>query len=282
MSLQKGDFILINYSAKVKETNEVFDTTLEEVAKNEHLYKEGELYEPKLIVVGEGWLLKTVDESLETMKLNKARSVEVPPDKAFGPRDPEKIKRVPLKHLLAKDVHNPALGMRIDYNGKMATIRSIGAGRVLLDFNPPLAGKTLVYDVTVEKKLGADEEKVAALIHRRIPVVDAEKFKFTIQKKTLAIEMPEESFYVEGVQIAKRGIAMDMQKFLPTLTEIKFVESFRSEPKPEAAKEEKPEPKPGAKKTKPRATHKTKAEVEEKPKTKPKTKAKSPAKSKKA
>jgi peptidylprolyl isomerase len=275
MSLQKGDFILINYSAKVKETNEVFDTTLEEVAKNEHLYKEGELYEPKLIVVGEGWLLKTVDESLETMKLNKARSVEVPPDKAFGPRDPEKIKRVPLKHLLAKDVHNPALGMRIDYNGKMATIRSIGAGRVLLDFNPPLAGKTLVYDVTVEKKLGADEEKVAALIHRRIPVVDAEKFKFTIQKKTLAIEMPEESFYVEGVQIAKRGIAMDMQKFLPTLTEIKFVESFRSEPKPEAAKEEKPEPKPGAKKTKPRATHKTKAEVEEKPKTKPKTKAKS-------
>jgi peptidylprolyl isomerase len=282
MSLQKGDFILINYSAKVKETNEVFDTTLEEVAKNEHLYKEGELYEPKLIVVGEGWLLKTVDESLETMKLNKARSVEVPPDKAFGPRDPEKIKRVPLKHLLAKDVHNPALGMRIDYNGKMATIRSIGAGRVLLDFNPPLAGKTLVYDVTVEKKLGADEEKVAALIHRRIPVVDAEKFKFTIQKKTLAIEMPEESFYVEGVQIVKRGIAMDMQKFLPTLTEIKFVESFRSEPKPEAAKEEKPEPKPGAKKTKPRATHKTKAEVEEKPKTKPKTKAKSPAKSKKA
>jgi peptidylprolyl isomerase len=282
MSLQKGDFILINYSAKVKETNEVFDTTLEEVAKNEHLFKEGELYEPKLIVVGEGWLLKTVDESLETMKLNKARSLEVPPDKAFGPRDPEKIKRVPLKHLLAKDVHNPALGMRIDYNGKMATIRSIGAGRVLLDFNPPLAGKTLVYDVTVEKKLGADEEKVAALIHRRIPVVDAEKFKFTIQKKTLAIEMPEESFYVEGVQIAKRGIAMDMQKFLPTLTEIKFVESFRSEPKPEAAKEEKPEPKPGAKKTKPRATHKTKAEVEEKPKTKPKTKAKSPAKSKKA
>ena len=282
MSLQKGDFILINYSAKVKETNEVFDTTLEEVAKNEHLYKEGELYEPKLIVVGEGWLLKTVDESLETMKLNKARSLEVPPDKAFGPRDPEKIKRVPLKQLLAKDVHNPAIGMRIDYNGKMATIRSIGAGRVLLDFNPPLAGKTLVYDVTVEKKLGADEEKVAALIHRRIPVVDAEKFKFTIQKKTLAIEMPEESFYVEGVQIAKRGIAMDMQKFLPTLTEIKFVESFRSEPKPEAAKEEKPEPKPGAKKTKPRATHKTKAEVEEKPKTKPKTKAKSPAKSKKA
>ncbi len=244
MALQKGDFILINYTAKVKETNEVFDTTIEETAKKEHLHKEGEVHEPKLVVIGEGWVLKTLDESLSTMKISKAQSIEIPPEKAFGPRDPEKVKRVPLKQLLAKDVHNPTIGMRINYNGKMATIRSIGAGRVLLDFNPPLAGRTLVYDVTVDKKLDTNEEKVVALIHRRIPVVEPEKFKFTIQKKTLKIDMPEESFYIEGVQIAKRGIAMDVQKFLPEITEIKFVESFRSEPKPEIAPEPKKKPKP--------------------------------------
>jgi peptidylprolyl isomerase len=283
MSLQKGDFILINYTAKVKETNEVFDTTLEEVAKKEHLHKEGEIYEPKLVVIGEGWMLKAVDESLTTMKLNKPQSVEVPPDKAFGPRDPEKVKRVPLKQLLAKDIHNPAIGMRIDYNGKMATIRSIGAGRVLLDFNPPLAGKTLVYDVTVDKKLDANEEKIVALIHRRIPVVEVENFKFTIQKKTLTVDMPETSFYVEGIQIAKRGIAMDVQRFLPELTEIKFVESFRSEPKPEAEKEPKKEEKSELK-PEPKKKQKPKAEPKEKAEAKPKskTKAKSPAKSKKA
>jgi len=233
MTLQKGDFILINYTAKVKETNEVFDTTIEETSKKEHLHKEGEIYEPKLVVIGEGWMLKAVDESLTTMKLNKPQSVEVPPDKAFGPRDPEKVKRVPLKQLLAKDVHNPTIGMRIDYGGKNATIRSIGAGRVLLDFNPPLAGKTLIYEVTVNKKLETNEEKIAALIHRRVPVVEAEKFKLTIQEKTLAIDMPEDTFYIEGVQIAKRGIAMDLQKFLPELAEIKFVETFKAEPKPE-------------------------------------------------
>jgi len=276
MSLQKGDFILINYTAKVKETNDVFDTTLEEVAKKEHLYKEGELYEPKLIVIGEGWMLKAVDESFETMKLNKAQSVEVPSDKAFGPRDPEKIKRVPLKQLLAKDVHNPTIGMRIDYNGKMATIRSIGAGRVLLDFNPPLAGRTLIYDVTVDKKLATNEEKVTALIHRRIPIVDSEKFKFTIQKETLAVDMPEEAFYIEGVQIAKRGIAMDTQKFLPELTEIKFIEAFKSEAKPKV-EQEKTKPK-----SKPKAKSKAKAEAKATPKVKPKSKAKSSAKSKKA
>jgi len=262
MTLQKGDFILINYTAKVKETNEVFDTTIEETAKKEHLHKEGEIYEPKLVVIGEGWVLKTLDENLTTMKLNKATSVEIPPEKAFGPRDPEKIKRVPLKQLLAKDVHNPTIGMRIEYGGKNATIRSIGAGRVLLDFNPPLAGKTLVYEVTVNKKLKANEEKIVALIHRRIPVVEAEKFKFAVQEKTLTIDMPEDTFYIEGVQIAKRGIAMDVQKFLPEMTEIKFVESFRSEPKPEITPEPKTEPKPKPKpEKKPKPKQKTKSQA---------------------
>ena len=133
MSLQKGDFLIIDHTANVKETGEIFDTTVEETAKKEHLYKEGETYEPKLVVIGEGWVLKALDESLPTVEIGKETSIEIPQDKAFGPRDPEKIKRVPLKQLLAKEI-NPSLGMRIDYGGKMATVRAIGAGRVLLDF----------------------------------------------------------------------------------------------------------------------------------------------------
>jgi peptidylprolyl isomerase len=240
MALQKGDFILIDYTAKVKETNEIFDTTNEETAKKEHLHKEGEIHEPMLVAIGEGWVLKALDESLTTMEPNKPATVEIASKDAFGPRDPEKIKRVPLKQLLAKDVHNPTIGMRIDYNGKNATIRSIGAGRVLLDFNPPLAGRTLIYEVTVNKKLETSEEKIAALVHRRIPAVEETQFKFTIQDKMLSIDMPEDTFYLEGVQIAKRGIAMDMKKFLPEMTEIKFVETFKAEPKPEPADASKP------------------------------------------
>ena len=258
MSLDKGDFILINYKAKVKETNEVFDTTIEEIAKKEQLRKEGEIYEPKLVVIGEGWVLKALDESLKSMEISKPQSIEITPEKAFGPRDPEKIKRVPLKHLTSKGT-NPAIGMRIDYGGKMATVRSVGAGRVLLDFNPPLAGKTLIYDVTVEKKLEKSKEKILSLIHRRIPVVEAEKFTFSIKKPKLTINMPEETFYVEGIQIAKRGIAMDVQKFLPKFTEINFVESFRSEPKNEIEPELKKERKSKAK-TKIKTKAKTKSQ----------------------
>jgi peptidylprolyl isomerase len=259
MALQKGDFILINYTAKVKETNEVFDTTVEDTAKKERLQKEGEIYEPKLVVVGEGWVLKALDDSLEAMEPGKAETVEISPDKAFGQRDPEKVKQVHLRKLAEKGI-NPALGMRIEYGGKNAVIRSIGAGRVLLDFNPPLAGKTLIYDVTVSKKLETPEEKIGAVIHRRIPPVEEGKFKFAIQDKTLTVDMPEDTFYLEGVQIAKRGIAMDIQKFFPDLEETKFVDTFKAPPKPAKPEEAKAvEAKPTAAEEKPAEPAETKS-----------------------
>jgi len=90
MTLQKGDFILIDYVAKVKETNEVFDTTKEDVAKKEHLHKEGQIHEPELVVVGEGWVLKALDDALTTMELCKACTIEISPEKGFGQRDQKK------------------------------------------------------------------------------------------------------------------------------------------------------------------------------------------------
>jgi peptidylprolyl isomerase len=259
MTLQKGDFILIDYVAKVKETNEVFDTTKDDVAKKEHLHKEGQIHEPELVVVGESWVLKALDDALSTMELCKPCTVEISPEKGFGQRDPEKIKRVPIKQLYAKEI-NPVVGARIEYQGKSATIRSIGAGRVLLDFNAPLAGRTLIYDVTVTKKLDTAEQKIGALVHRRVPVVEEDKFKLLIKGCDLTINMPEETFYVEGIQIAKRGIAMDIQKFVPELLQTQFVETFKVEPKPapatpvpappttETAPEAKPAPEPKAEK----------------------------------
>lgn len=225
MSIEKGDFILIDYVAKVKETGEVFDTTIEEVAKKERLYKEGEIYELKLVVVGEGWMLKTLDESFQTFKLKKPVSIEIPPEKAFGLRDPEKVRLVPLRRLTTRGI-TPKIGMRIELDGKFATVRTMGSGRVQLDFNPPLAGKTLTYEVTVQKKLETTLEKITALIHRRTPAVDVEKFNLKLSKKGVMINVPEEAFYVEGLQLAKRGIATDIRKFFSETTTVKFVEVF--------------------------------------------------------
>ena len=272
MPIQKSDFIIVDYTGKVKETGDVFDTTSEETAKENKLYKEGDLYEPRLVVAGEGWLLKSLDEALLTFKLKKKETVEIPPEKAFGNRDPEKVKLVPIRRLAARGL-NPRMGEQIEYDKRLATVRTIGSGRVTLDFNPPLAGKTLVYEVTVNKKLKTAEEKISALIHRRISAVEVEKFDFKVVKANVSVDMPDEAFYVEGIQLAKRGIALDIQRFLPELTTIKFVEAFK---KPEDATK----PKKAAKK---KATKKV-AKVAKKTAKKPKkeTEKKTETKTKKA
>jgi peptidylprolyl isomerase len=246
MTFHKGDFRLVDYVAKVKETGEVFDTTLEEVAKKERLYKEAEVYESKLIAVGEGWVLKALDDSLPSLQVNKPATVEIAPDKAFGPRDPEKLKMIPLRRLRDKGI-TPQIGMRIEYEKKSATIRTVGAGRVTLDFNPPLAGKTLVYEVTTKTKLKSPEEKLTALVHRRIPLVEAAKFKIKMKSSEIEIQVPDEAFYLEGIQLAKRGIATDIHHFFPEFSKVDFVETFKN---PKATvKPPKEKKKPKAKRT---------------------------------
>jgi peptidylprolyl isomerase len=258
MPFAKGDFIIIDYVAKVKETGEIFDTTKEDVAKKEHLYKESKLYEPKLIIIGERIeVLAALDESLATFEPEKPNTVEIPPDKAFGPRDPEKVRLISLRRLTEKGI-TPQLGAEIEYNGQPAIVRTMGAGRVQLDFNRALAGKTLVYEVTVTKKLESVEEKLTALLHRRIPLAEASKFDIKIKKSEIDITMPEEAFYLEGIQASKSGLALDIQKFFPEINAVKFIEEFKrpkpvappAEAKPEETKTaetpEAPAPKPEA------------------------------------
>ncbi|MCX8176552.1 MAG: FKBP-type peptidyl-prolyl cis-trans isomerase, partial [Candidatus Bathyarchaeota archaeon] len=106
----RGDFILIDYVAKVKETGTVFDTNISSVAKESKIFKEDGVYEPMLVVVGEGWVLKGLDEKLVGIKVGEKTVVELSPEKAFGPRDPNKIKLIPLRKFQQQKI-SPYPGM---------------------------------------------------------------------------------------------------------------------------------------------------------------------------
>ena len=230
MPVVKGDFILIEYTTRIKETGEVFDTTSMEEAKKAGMFKEGAQYEPMLVVVGEVWVLKSLDDSLVGLEVGKESVVEIPPGQGFGERDPAKIRMIPLTRFRRQDIR-PYPGAQIDVDGRPAVVRSVGAGRVQVDFNPPLAGKTLIYNLTVKSTIADPMDKVKALIHRRIPSISTEKFKITLNEVEAVIEVPEEAFNLEGIQASKRGVASDLQKFLPQIGKATFTESF-SKPKP--------------------------------------------------
>ena len=99
--------------------------------------------------------------------------------------------------------------------------------KLIIDFNHRFAGRTLKYDIDIVKKLESDDDKIRSLIKRRLPLED-EKIKISLKGFSLEIELPEETFLTEGLQIIKRAAANDVFKFVPSLKDIKFIESFKS------------------------------------------------------
>ncbi|MDQ3868197.1 MAG: peptidylprolyl isomerase [Thermoproteota archaeon] len=233
--MERGSLVLVDYTAKVKDSNEIFETTREEVAKKSDLFDPTRKYEPRLISIGEGWVLKGLDDALAAANIGDKIDVEIAPDKGFGERDPNKVRMV-AQRKLGEKADEVRVGDVIEIDNRSGIVRYVGSGRVQIDFNHRFAGRTLTYDVDIVKKLESDDEKIRSLIKRRL-ALDDEKIKINLEGATLEIQLPEETLLAEGLQIIKRAAANDVFKFVPTLKEIKFIESFRSSALPQPQQE---------------------------------------------
>jgi peptidylprolyl isomerase len=222
----KGDFVLLEMTGRALETDDVFETTDEELAREEGIHEENRSYGPRLIVVGEGWVLKGLDDRLEGQKIESPTEVEIPPEDAFGERSPEDVRTVPFRILRSKGV-NPVVGQQVELDGRTAMVRSVGAGRVQLDYNHPLAGRRIVYHVKIAKRYEEDTEKIKALIGRRFLGVDVDSFKLKMLKKKVRIEIPDEVFFGENIQLAKRGVALDIQRYFPDIDDVEYTETIK-------------------------------------------------------
>jgi peptidylprolyl isomerase len=164
------------------------------------------------------------------------------------------VRIVPARELTKQGV-TPRPGARIEVGGQLATIRSVGSGRVIVDYNHPLAGKTLVTKLYIRKVVSDPVERMRELIHRRIVNVKKDKFMISNLGTMVTVEMPEESFTLEDIQFAKKGIAKEIGKYFPEVTTVQFIESHvlkqpeKVEAKPEEKKAElaKEEAKPAGK-----------------------------------
>ena len=224
MVFSKGSLLLVDYTAKVKDTGEVFETTSEEEAKKHSLPEHNIKYQPKLVSVGESCIIKGVDEALEKTSVGDKKTIEVTPAKGFGERDTGKVRKIPLRKL-GEDAEKVSIGDRIEVDGKNGIVRFIGAGRVQIDYNHRFAGKTILYDINVLKQLKSDEEKATGILKRWIPVKD-DKILFKKTGNVLDITMPEEMFRADNLPAVKHLVQTDIFKFVPSLEKINFIETY--------------------------------------------------------
>jgi len=212
----------------VVESNEVFDTTIEEEAKKAGLYKAEHIYEPIVVAVGKGWVVKGLDESLIGRKEGEEYTVEVPAEKGYGERDPKKIKVFTEKRLRELGVKGRlSPGEVVLVNGVPAIVRVVSSGRVLLDFNPPLAGKALKYKVIVRKIFKTLEEKIKALISRRSKeLLNKANIKIHADKSMVEIFLSDYVLKNPNLQVIKRDIANDITEVISEIRTVRFIDEF--------------------------------------------------------
>lgn len=233
MVLEKGDFVRIGYTGKVKDTGEVFDSTSEEKAEEAGIYRENLSFKPQAIVVGAGHIVEGLDEALLGMEVGDEKSVEVPPEKGFGHREPNKVKTYRKKEFKKQGI-KPHPGMMVEVEGKRGRVQNVSGGRVVMDFNHQLAGKTLSYDINVEEKVNKKEEKVRLLIERYFPYLDPYDSQVECDEESAIIILPEEAKFRSEAVLSRHMLAQDIFEHLG-LKEVVFKEVYE---KKEAEEEE--------------------------------------------
>ena len=200
---KKGDFIAIDFIARIKGSNKIFDLTKQDIAKKEGIYQENKEYRPLVVCLGAGHLLKGLDKALTGAELNKQLEIEVLPEDAFGKRNSKLIKLTSLKQFKDKGV-TPVPGLQLGIDGAIATIRSVSGGRVIIDFNHPLAGRTLLYDVKIVKKITDTKEKISGLIHLLTELKESD-YSLNITDKEIKIDIKKD-MPKDAVEIIKKHV----------------------------------------------------------------------------
>lgn len=103
---------------------------------------------PLSFVAGEGQIIPGLEAALDGRSVRERVKVKIEPDQAYGPIDPQKRQEIPLDKI-PEDARK--VGTLLSAQGFDGPIRvaEVRPDVVVLDFNHPLAGKALTFDVLV-------------------------------------------------------------------------------------------------------------------------------------
>ena len=223
--MQKGDFVYISYVGRIKESGEIFDVTSEEIAKREGVYNPEIKYGDIPIIIGAGFVIPGLEEELEKMNVGEKKVVEIEPKKAFGERRDDLIRLIPEIEFKKQNI-DVKVGDFVNVNGITGRVLSVNAGRVRVDFNHPLAGKALVYEVEIKKLVTETKEKIYAIL----------KYFSNLDESiaNVKIENGEAEIEIKGLQIANRvkeNIIKTIFQWIREINKIKFSEVYEKNEK---------------------------------------------------
>ncbi len=211
MKIKDKDFVEIEYTGKIKDLDQVFDTTNEKTAKKEGIYNEKMDYGPTIVCIGEKHLLPGLDNKIKGKETKKEYNFDLKPEEAFGKKSAKLLKLVPAKVFKQQQIQ-PVPGLEINVDGRPGIIRSVSGGRIIVDFNHPLASKDIDYKIKVNRIIKDPKEKLDALLKIELNMKDL-KTELKDGKAIIKKDFPEE---------LQKNIKKRILDLIPEIKEIKF------------------------------------------------------------
>ncbi|MFX1529833.1 MAG: helix-hairpin-helix domain-containing protein [Promethearchaeota archaeon] len=241
-NVEEGDFILVKITGRTQK-GIIFRVSSEEDAKKAGIYDENKakqgIYTPEFVIVGKsGFLNEGLTETIKEMNFFEKKSVRIPPSKAYGKRDPQKIERIGIaKFRRLNEGKNPEFGQEFvkQTQGQVqrGTVTNIVQGRVIVDYNHPLAGQSVDYNLEIIDKIEDFNKKIEYfMINKGIPAESISDFQVSYipKSKTIEITIPK-MFLFQNLTYFKFGLAMDLQSHMAEeIDDVKFIEVYEKIP----------------------------------------------------
>jgi peptidylprolyl isomerase len=130
-----GDTVKVHYTGTL-EDGTVFDTS--------------DQSEPLEFTIGEGMIIPGFEEAVTGMQVGDFKTVDVPAEQAYGPRDDnlvEEVDRDELPEDLEPEVGQQLQSMQEDGSIAMVTVIDVTDTAITIDLNHPLAGEDLTFEI---------------------------------------------------------------------------------------------------------------------------------------
>jgi FKBP-type peptidyl-prolyl cis-trans isomerases 2 len=238
-SIEKGAIVRLDYTAYLTDTKNIFDTTVEADAKEAQIYNEKYTYAPMPYIVGSMKFFPLLDEAIGKAAIGKETSVVISAEDGAGARDPKLMETHSIKEFIKMEI-DPYPGLEVSLGNKRGTIARVGSGRVVVDFNNPLAGREVEYKFTVKEVIDKPEDKAKAILE--LDFGTSEDFKFDVLADKVVVTVSEVVKFHQDWAVARFKIVSDLRDVFNVDT-IEFVEVWSRAP---AKEEEKPKAKKAA------------------------------------
>ena len=200
--MEDGAIIHVDYDLFSGETGDLIETTREEIAKEHEMHQEGRNYSPMVCIVGTGNLIAGFEAALKDAKVGKEVEVEIAPADAYGEKDASLVETISIDKLrrAVQDPNSLYLGAPVNINGRQGYLSYLAAGRARIDYNHPMAGKTLKYVFTIIKEVKGKEDKVMGLLESN---TGHSGFEVSFKGDDLSIILPQAMLFDTNAAMLK-------------------------------------------------------------------------------